>query len=91
MTALNISSLETWFGRHTSVDRCSTTYMKNKSLGWPSSASKNLGFANELKSWSKRVAELTFKDLKYGAEFDRAMISAGYIEFREPDVVAIMW
>jgi hypothetical protein len=69
----------------------STTYMKNKSLGWPSSASKNLGFANELKSWSKRVAELAFKDLKYGAELDRAMISAGYIEFIEPDVVAIMW
>jgi hypothetical protein len=65
--------------------------MKNKSLGWPSSASKNLGLANELKSWSRRVAELTFKDLKYGAELDRAMISAGYMEFREPDVVAIMW
>lgn len=50
-----------------------------------------MGFANELKSWSKRVAELTFKDLKYGAELERAMISAGYIEFIEPDVVAIMW
>jgi hypothetical protein len=68
----------------------STTYIKNKSLGWPSSASRNLGFANELKSWSKRVEELAFKDLKYGAELDRAMISAGYIEFMEPDVVAIM-
>jgi hypothetical protein len=65
--------------------------MKNKSLGCPSSANRNLGFANELKSWSKRVAELTFKDLKYGAELERAMISAGYIEFMEPDVVAIMW
>jgi hypothetical protein len=29
--------------------------------------------------------------LKYGAELERAMISAGYIEFIEPDVVAIMW
>lgn len=65
--------------------------MKNKSLGWPSSANKNLGFANELKSWSKRVAELTFKDLKYGAELERAMTSAGYIEFREPEVVVITW
>jgi hypothetical protein len=40
------------------------TYIKNKSLGWPSSASKNVGFAKEVKSWSKRVAELTFKALK---------------------------
>ena len=66
-------------------------YIKNKSLGCPSSANKNVGFANEVKSWSNRVAELTFKDLKYGAELERAMMSAGYIEFREPDVVAIMW
>ena len=91
MTALNISSLRVLVRKIYLVDRCSTTYMKNKSLGWPSSASKNLGFANELKSWSNRVAELTLKDLKYGAELDRAMTNAGYIEFREPDVVAIMW
>jgi len=65
--------------------------MKNKSLGCPSSANKNLGLANDLKSWSKRVAELTFRDLKYGAELDRAITSAGYIEFIGPDVVAIMW
>jgi hypothetical protein len=64
--------------------------MKNKSLGWPSSANRNVGFANELNSWSRRVEELTLKDLKYGAELESAIMSAGYIEFREPDVVAII-
>ena len=64
--------------------------MKKRRRGWPSSANRNAGLANDVKSCNSRVAELTVKSLKYGAEFDSAMISAGYIEFNAPDVVATM-
>lgn len=43
---------------------------------------------NALKRETKRLEDMTDKCLKYGAEFDRAIISAGYREFSAPDVVA---
>ena len=44
----------------------------------------------DVNSCNKRVAELTVKSLKYGAELESAMIRAGYIELSAPDVVATM-
>ena len=63
-------------------------YKKNSNRGWPSSASKNTGFENEVKSWIGRTDDVTLRFLKYGATLERAMIRAGYNELRVPDVVA---
>ena len=62
--------------------------MKNSNLGWPSSANKKTGLANDVKSWTSRAEAVTLRFLKYGAELDSAMIRAGYREFKVPDVVA---
>lgn len=64
--------------------------MKKSSLGWPSSDSRKDGLANAVKSCISLAAELILRFLKYGAAFDNAITSAGYNEFREPEVVAIM-
>ena len=64
--------------------------MKNNSRGWPSSDSKNEGFANATKSCMRRAEELMLRFLKYGAALDRAMTNAGYNELSVPDVVAII-
>ena len=37
---------------------------------------------------TRRLEDIIGKCLKYGAEFERAMISAGYRELSCPDVVA---
>jgi hypothetical protein len=62
--------------------------MKNKSLGWPSSASRKSGFEKDVNSWISRAEAVTVRFLKYGAEFESAITSAGYSEFRVPEVVA---
>lgn len=62
--------------------------MKNNNRGWPSSDNKNVGFENDVTSWTNRVEAETLKFLKYGAELDSAMTRAGYRELRVPDVVA---
>jgi hypothetical protein len=66
------------------------TYIKKSSRGWPSSDSKNEGFAKAVKSCIKRAEELMLRFLRYGAALDNAMTKAGYSEFREPEVVAII-
>jgi hypothetical protein len=64
--------------------------MKKSSLGCPSSARRKFGFENEVNSCISLVDAMTVKFLKYGAAFARAMTSAGYIELRVPEVVAMI-
>lgn len=64
--------------------------MKNKSRGWPSSERRNREFENEVNSWTNRVEDVTLRFLKYGAQFESAIIRPGYSELSCPDVVATM-
>ena len=78
MTPLKTSSLEyAASARPKLYPGQNETHKKNRSLGCPSSESRKLGFVNELNNETKRFDEVTDKCLKYGAEFDNAMISAG--------------
>jgi hypothetical protein len=62
--------------------------MKKSSLGCPSSARRKTGLAKDVKSWTSRAEAVTPILTKYGAQFVRAMMRAGYMEFSWPEVVA---
>jgi hypothetical protein len=64
--------------------------MKNRSLGWPSSANRNWGFANAVNNWINLVDAVTLRFWRCGALLDSAMIMAGYNELNAPLVVATM-
>jgi hypothetical protein len=83
ISSLKMTSLE---GR--GLEDRDHTNMKKRSLGCPSSARRNNGFANEVKSCRSRADADTPICLKYGARFDRAIMSAGYKKVRLPEVVA---
>ena len=62
--------------------------MKKSNRGLPSSESKKVAFENAVTNCTSRVDAGTLKFLKYGAQFESAMIRAGYRELSVPDVVA---
>ena len=64
--------------------------MKKSNRGCPSSESKKDGLQNAVNNCIRRAEELILRFLKNGAAFDSAIISAGYNEFRVPEVVAII-
>ena len=53
------------------------SYIKKSNRGLPSSESKKVAFENAVTSWTSRVDADTFKFLKYGAQFESAIIRAG--------------
>jgi hypothetical protein len=52
-------------------------YMKKSNRGLPSSESKKVAFENAANNCTSRVDADTLKFLKYGAQFESAIIRAG--------------
>jgi hypothetical protein len=53
------------------------THMKKSNRGLPSSESKKVAFENAVTNCTSRVDADTLRFLKYGAQLERAIISAG--------------